>query len=155
MSTAKIRIFRVRGVEDKDVPLPTKSTEGSAGYDLYAAVDTPVEIEPDARVPIPTGYALAIPPGYEGQVRPRSGLALHHGVTLINAPGTIDSDYRGELHVILWNAGRDAFVVNRGDRIGQLIIAAVAEAEWEEVDTPDALGETPRGPGGFGHTGRR
>jgi dUTP pyrophosphatase len=155
VNVARVRIFRVRGVEDKDVPPPTKSTEGSSGYDLYAAVDSPVEIEPGARIAIRTGYALAIPPGFEGQVRPRSGLALHHGVTLINAPGTIDSDYRGELHVILWNAGRDSFVVKRGDRIGQLVIAAVAEAEWEEVESPEALGATPRGDGGFGHTGRR
>ncbi len=109
-------------------------------------------IEPGARALIPTGFALAVPPGLEGQVRPRSGLALHHGVTLPNAPGTIDSDYRGEVKVILQNDGHEPFVVRRGDRIAQLVFAPVAAVAWEEVAALDGTG---RGKGGFGHTGRR
>ena len=150
----RVRFWRIRGERDADLPLPQRKTPGSAGYDLAAAVETELEILPGARVAVPTGLCLAIPPGYEGQVRPRSGLALEHGVTLINAPGTIDSDYRGELHVILWNTGDESFQLRRGDRVGQLIIAAVAEAELELVETREELGETGRGSGGFGHTGR-
>ncbi len=154
MSAARVRICRVRGERDADLPLPSKRSPGSAGYDLAAAIEKELEIRPGERVMVPTGFALAIPPGYEGQVRPRSGLALRHGVTLINAPGTIDSDYRGELYVVLWNAGDIPFHVRRGDRIGQLVIAPVAESEWELVETRDDLGDTRRGSGGFGHTGR-
>jgi len=108
--------------------------------------------EPGARALVPTGLAIALPAGYEAQVRPRSGLALEHGVLLPNAPGTIDSDYRGELRVILLNAGHDPFVVQRGDRIAQLVVAPVVQARWEEAPRLD---ETPRGAGGFGHSGRR
>ena len=150
----RVRVWRIRGERDADLPLPQRKTPGSAGFDLAAAVETELEIPPGARVAVPTGLCLAIPPGYEGQVRPRSGLALEHGVTLINAPGTIDSDYRGELQVLLWNAGDKSFQVRRGDRVGQLIIAAVAEAELELVETREELGATARGSGGFGHTGR-
>lgn len=154
MSSARVRLFRVRGERDADVPLPARRTDGSAGYDLAAAVEKDLEIHPGERVAVPTGLVLAIPAGYEGQVRPRSGLALRHGVTLINSPGTIDSDYRGELHVVLWNAGDAPFQVRRGDRVGQLVIAPVAQAEFELVDTLAELGQTGRGSGGFGHTGR-
>ncbi len=108
-------------------------------------------MRPGERALIPTGVSIAVPPGYEAQVRPRSGLALEHGIVLPNAPGTIDSDYRGELKVILCNAGEKAFTVRRGDRIAQLVIAPVADAEWEE--RPD-LDDTERGAGGFGHSGR-
>jgi dUTP pyrophosphatase len=103
---------------------------------------------------IPTGVSIAVPPGYEAQVRPRSGLALRHGIVLPNAPGTIDSDYRGEVKVIVMNAGDAPFTVRRGDRIAQLVIAPVARVEFAEVGSTEALGETPRGDGGFGHTGR-
>lgn len=154
MTPAQVRIFRVRGERDADLPLPERKTPGSAGYDLSAAVGADREIAPGERVAIPTGFAVAIQPGFEGQVRPRSGLALAHGVTLLNAPGTIDSDYRGELHVLLWNASAQTFLVRRGERIGQLVIAPVAEAKWELVESQEALGETERGDGGFGHTGR-
>lgn len=132
------------------LPLPALATAGAAGCDLAAAVEEPLLLAPLARALVPTGFAIAIPPGYEGQVRPRSGLALRHGITIPNAPGTIDSDYRGEVKVILANLGSEPYEVRRGDRIAQLIVAPVVRIEWREV--PD-LDETPRGPGGFGHTG--
>jgi dUTP pyrophosphatase len=119
--------------------------------DLRAVIATPVTIDPGATSLIPCGFMMAIPEGYEGQVRPRSGLAVKHGVGILNAPGTIDSDYRGEVKVILTNFGRSPFVVRRGDRIAQLVIAPVVRAEWSVTDTLD---DTERGPGGFGHTGR-
>ncbi|HBZ72579.1 MAG TPA: dUTP diphosphatase, partial [Deltaproteobacteria bacterium] len=131
--------------------LPAPSTPGAAGLDLPAAVDGEVVIEPGARALIPTGFTIAVPPGLEGQVRPRSGLALHHGIVLPNAPGTIDSDYRGEVKVILLNTGHESFVVKRGERIAQLVFAPVERIAWREVR---ALGPTARGDGGFGHTGR-
>ena len=145
----RIRVARVPGAED--LPLPAYATAGAAGADLLAAVDGELWIEPGARALVPTGLRLAVPKGYEGQVRPRSGLALEHGVVLPNAPGTIDSDYRGELKVILQNSGSAPFAVRRGDRIAQLVFAPVARARFEEVQ---ALEETARGSGGFGHTGR-
>ena len=154
MSRIRVRILRVRGEADADLPLPRHATKHSAGVDLRAAVTDPVELAPGERRAIPTGFALAIPPGYEGQVRGRSGLALANGVVLPNAPGTIDADYRGEVQVILQNTGDEPFRVSRGDRIAQLVIAPVAEAVFEEVEESGALGATPRGAGGFGHTGR-
>lgn len=132
------------------LPLPHFATAGSAGADLHAAVDTPVTIAPGARALLPSGLAMAIPEGWEGQVRPRSGLALKHGVTVLNAPGTIDSDYRGEVGVILINHGDAPFTVARGDRIAQIIFAPVAQPALIEVED---LPETPRGEGGFGSTG--
>lgn len=129
---------------------PEKMTEGSAGFDLRACLEEPVTLEPHRAVLVPTGLALAIPPGYEGQIRPRSGLALKYGVTLANSPGTIDSDYRGPLNVILVNHGSDLFTVKSGDRIAQLVIARVEPVRFEEA--PE-LGGTSRGGGGFGHTG--
>lgn len=130
--------------------LPRYETEGAAGMDLRAYLDAPVTIAPGDRVLIPTGLRVAIPPGYEGQVRPRSGLAQRHGVTILNAPGTVDSDYRGEIKVVLVNLGQDAFTVNPGDRIAQLVIAPVARAELVQVEE---LPASRRGEGGFGHTG--
>ncbi len=130
--------------------LPAPATEVSAGADLVAAITDPVVLEPGGRALIPTGIAIGLPAGFEAQVRPRSGLAAKHGVTVLNAPGTIDADYRGEIGVILVNLGDEAFTVSRGDRIAQLIIAPVCRAEWLEVDTLD---ETKRGGGGFGSTG--
>jgi dUTP pyrophosphatase len=123
---------------------------GAAGLDLASAADGPVQLEPGARVGVPTGLALEIPAGFEGQVRPRSGLAMKFGVTILNAPGTIDSDYRGELTVLLVNLGRQAHVINPGDRIAQLVIAPVVQVAIEEVSE---LSDTARGAGGFGHTG--
>ncbi|HTO53313.1 MAG TPA: dUTP diphosphatase [Myxococcota bacterium] len=152
--SAELRIFRVRGKRDADLPLPAYRTPGSAGLDLCAAIESELVLTAGARALVPTGFAVAIPPGYEGQVRPRSGLALHAGVTLANAPGTIDADYRGEIGVILVNLGREPFRLRRGDRIAQLVIAAVSQPVLKEISSLDELGETDRGPGGFGHTGR-
>lgn len=128
--------------------LPIYATTGAAGMDVVSAED--VTIAPGARHAVATGLALAIPPGFEVQVRPRSGLALKHGITVPNTPGTIDSDYRGELKVILINLGADAFDIRRGDRVAQLVLAPVVQAGWLEVDELD---ETVRGAGGFGSTG--
>jgi dUTP pyrophosphatase len=137
---------------DARAAAPERMTPGSAGFDLRACLAEPVELPPGGRVLVPTGLVVAIPEGFEGQVRPRSGLALRHGVTLANSPGTIDSDYRGPLGVLLINLGRDAFRVEHGDRIAQLVISSVTAAEFTEVTTLDA---TSRGGGGFGHTGSR
>jgi dUTP pyrophosphatase len=130
--------------------LPAYATAGSAGCDLLAAVEADLVLAPGARALVPTGMAIALPPGTEAQVRPRSGLALRHGVTCLNAPGTIDSDYRGEIGVILINHGAEPFRILRGLRIAQLVVAPVARVAWEEVAT---LPGTPRGAGGFGSTG--
>jgi len=134
----------------RDIPLPAPATPGSAGADLRSAAPATVEIPPGGWRPIPTGLVLEIPDGWEGQVRPRSGLASRHGVTVLNSPGTIDSDYRGEVVVLLINHGASPYRVERGDRIAQLVIAAVAAPRWQEVA---ATGSTGRGGGGFGSTG--
>jgi dUTP pyrophosphatase len=133
--------------------LPAYETALSAGMDLRAALpeDEPVILQPGARHLTPTGLTIALPPGYEAQVRPRSGLALKHGITCLNSPGTVDADYRGELKVILVNLGQEAFTIKRGERIAQMVIAPVTQAAWEVVETLD---ETARGAGGFGSTGR-
>ena len=132
------------------LPLPRYASPGAAGCDLHAAVGEPVTLQPGAREAIPTGLMLAIPDGFEGQVRARSGLALRSGIICVNAPGTIDSDYRGELKVILGNIGNVPFPIRRGDRIAQLVVAPVARASFEPVTE---LPETARGAGGFGSTG--
>jgi dUTP pyrophosphatase len=147
-SGVRVRIAREPGADD--LPLPGPATAGSVGLDLCAAVEGELVLEPGARALVPTGLRVALPEGYEGQVRPRSGLALHHGLLLPNAPGTIDGDYRGEIQVILMNAGTEPFCVRRGDRIAQLVVAPVVQVEWEEVA---ALDPTTRGAGGFGHSG--
>ena len=134
----------------RDLPLPSYATQGSAGLDLLAAIEGEIKLAPGARAAIPCGIAIAMSESYEAQVRPRSGLALNHGVTLLNAPGTIDSDYRGEIKAILINLGEATFTVTRGMKIAQMIIARVKHAEIEEVDE---LPETGRGEGGFGSTG--
>lgn len=133
-----------------ELPLPAYATEHSAGMDLLAAISEPLTLEPGTRILIPTGIAIALPEGYEAQVRPRSGLALKHGVTVLNAPGTIDADYRGEIAVILINHGTEPFVIARGMRIAQMVIAPYTRASWENVDT---LKISARGDGGFGSTG--
>jgi dUTP pyrophosphatase len=137
----------------EDLPLPTYETPLAAGMDLRAAipVDDAIVLEPGQRKLIPTGLALALPPGMEAQVRSRSGLALKHGVSCLNSPGTIDADYRGEIGVILINQGHEPFAIKRADRIAQLVFAKVTQAEWERVE---ALPESARGAGGFGSTGR-
>ena len=133
-----------------DLPLPAYETAGAAGLDLRAAIAAPVTLAPGARALVPSGLAMQLPEGFEGQIRPRSGLALRHGVTVLNAPGTVDSDYRGEVSVVLINHGSEDFTVTRGDRIAQLVIAPVSHARLSEVDT---LNETARGAGGYGSTG--
>ena len=136
----------------KDLPLPSYETAEAAGMDLRAAVpeDTPLTLKPGARELVPTGFAMAIPPGFEAQIRPRSGLALKHGVGLVNAPGTVDSDYRGEIKIILINLGCEDFEISRGMRIAQMIIAPVLQVAIEPVESLD---DTARGAGGFGSTG--
>ena len=133
-----------------DLPLPAYATAGAAGMDLLAAVEQPVTIAPGGRALIPTGLAIALPSGYELQIRPRSGLALRHGIMLPNSPGTIDHDYRGEIQIIVLNAGDAPFVVERGARIAQAVLAPVVRARWEEVESLDT---TLRNEGGFGSTG--
>lgn len=133
-----------------DLPLPAYQTAGSAGLDLRAAVDAPVMLEPGDRSRVPTGISLALPIGFEAQVRPRSGLADRHGLTVLNTPGTIDSDYRGEIQVILINLGRESVTIARGDRIGQLVVSPVSRVTWREVAE---LPSTCRGSDGFGSTG--
>ncbi|HOE97001.1 MAG TPA: dUTP diphosphatase [Candidatus Sumerlaeota bacterium] len=151
MSTVQIQIARSPAAAD--LPLPQYATEGAAGLDLRAAVpaDQPFALAAGAWGIVPTGLRVAIPPGYEGQVRPRSGLALRDGIGILNGPGTIDSDYRGEIGIILFNFSDRDFLIRRGDRIAQLVIQRVERCEWKEVET---LPDTTRGPGGFGHTGR-
>ena len=144
----KVKIY-VQKTSEKTA-FPSYMTPGSSGLDLRASIEEPMTLEPFERKLISTGLKLAIPQGYEGQVRPRSGLALKHGITTLNSPGTIDSDYRGEVKVLLVNLGSAPVVINSGDRIAQLVIAPVVQAELEEVDELD---DTSRGDGGFGHTG--
>lgn len=147
-----VRVRRLWPGRDADLPLPRLMTAGAAGMDVVAAVGPEgLVLPPGGRALVPTGLALAIPVGYEVQVRPRSGLAFKHGVTVLNAPGTIDSDYRGEVGVLLVNHGAEAFTVQRGERIAQLVVARVLAAELALVDD---LEDTERGAGGFGHTGR-
>ncbi len=130
--------------------VPVRATEGASGYDLFADIDAPVTVEPGKRVQIGVGVALEIPPGYEGEIRPRSGLSLRYGITLLNSPGTVDSDYRGEIKVILINLGDGPFTVVPGMRVAQLVIRKVESVKFVESDT---LSSTERGGGGFGHTG--
>ena len=144
-------VIQVRRLPHGDgLPLPSYATAGAAGMDLLAAVEAPVTVDPGKRALIPTGLAIALPAGFEMQVRPRSGLALRNGIVLPNSPGTIDEDYRGEVQVIVLNAGDAPFVVERGMRIAQAVVAPVVRAEWREVE---GLDETARSGGGFGSTG--
>jgi dUTP pyrophosphatase len=144
-----VRIARL--AHGADLPLPAYETEGSAGMDLRAAIDAPVTLAPMERTAVPTGLSIALPPGYEAQVRARSGLAFRSGIACVNAPGTVDSDYRGEIKVILVNLGQEPVTFERGDRIAQLVVAPVSRVAWEEAESLD---ETARGAGGFGSTGR-
>ncbi len=148
---SRVRISVQRLAHNADLPLPTYETEQSAGMDLAAAIDEAMTLAPGERTLVPTGLAIALPAGYEAQVRPRSGLAARDGVTVLNTPGTVDADYRGEVRVILINLGDAPFTVERGMRIAQMVIAPVTQGIFEEVD---ALPETARGAGGFGSTGR-
>ena len=149
---AAVKIQVKRLPHGTGLPLPSYESAAAAGMDLRAAVSDPVHLEPGARALVPTGLAIALPAGFEAQVRPRSGLALKKGVTCLNTPGTIDADYRGEVGVILINHGAETFAIERGDRIAQLIIAPVTQGTWVEVDSLD---DTARGSGGFGSSGKR
>jgi dUTP pyrophosphatase len=151
MSTkAVVGIARVRA-SDRDIPLPAYATEHSAGMDVCAAVEGEFVLKAGETALIPTGFAIALPEGFEAQIRPRSGLAIKHSIGIMNAPGTIDADYRGEVRIILTNYSPNDFVIRRGDRIAQMVIAPYTRATWEERPELDA---TRRGAGGFGHTGR-
>ena len=142
--------MKIRIINHSRHPLPQYATPLSAGVDLRANLDAPVPLPPMGRCLVPTGLRIALPAGYEAQVRPRSGLALKHGITLLNTPGTIDADYRGEIGVIMANLSAEPFTIADGDRIAQLVVARHETAEWEAVETLD---DTERGEGGFGHSG--
>jgi len=144
-----LQVEQIEGA--RDLPPPGYMSEQAAGMDLRAAVAAPLNLAPGARALVPTGIRIALPPGFEAQVRPRSGLAAEHGVTVLNTPGTVDADYRGEVCVVLINHGTEPFLVRRGDRIAQLVVVPVARAR---VEITDHLDPTPRASGGFGHTGR-
>jgi dUTP pyrophosphatase len=150
MHSFQIHIMRFSHAEG--IPLPTYQTNGSAGMDLFAAIENEIVLSPSQIFLVPSGFAISLPMGYEAQVRPRSGLAAQYGITVVNAPGTIDSDYRGEIKVILTNLGKENFVIHRGDRIAQLVITKYEKISWNEVLSLD---ETQRGSGGFGHTGAK
>jgi len=147
-----MRFYIARTENARDLPLPSYMTPGAAGMDLYANVIEDTVIPPGSIHLVPTGIKLALPNGYEAQIRPRSGLALRHGISMVNSPGTIDADFRGEIQVILINHGREDFVVSRGMRIGQMIINKILQVSFVET-TENKLPETDRGAGGFGHTG--
>lgn len=149
MEELRIDIKRVR---PSSLSLPVYMTEGAAGMDLCADVEGPIEIAPSQRVLIPTGIAIALPVGFEAQIRPRSGLALKHGMALVNSPGTIDSDYRGEIQIIAINLGAEPIVIERGQRIAQMVVQRVVRVQWQEVGD---LAVTAREAGGFGHTDKK
>ena len=149
MNNITVRITRINETTT-DIPLPHYATDGSAGMDIHAAVENEISILPGNSFLVPTGFIIEVPIGYEAQIRPRSGLAIKHNIGIMNSPGTIDSDYRGEVKVILTNFGTEPFVVKRGDRIAQMILSQYTRVQWNEVEH---LTETLRGEGGFGHTG--
>jgi dUTP pyrophosphatase len=144
-----VRITREAGCED--LPLPEYETELAAGMDVRAAVGEALTLAPGERAFVPTGLRIALPKGYEAQIRPRSGLAIRHGITMLNTPGTIDADYRGEIRLVVINLGQEAFTIRRGDRVAQMVVAPVSRVTWRACE---ALDDTERGAGGFGHTGR-
>ena len=146
ITTLKLRLLP----HHQGLPLPAYQSDGAAGMDLAAAIDQEIILTPGGRTLVPTGLAIELQPGYEAQIRPRSGLANKHGVTVLNSPGTIDSDYRGEIQVILINHGREAFTISRGMRVAQMVIAPVTQAQ---IVVSDSLSDSERGEGGFGHSG--
>lgn len=147
----KIKVYLEQTPEGKDLPIPKYMSEQAAGMDLYACVDEDTVLHKGEIKLISTGIKIALPQGYEAQIRPRSGLALKHGITLVNSPGTIDADYRGEIKIIMLNVGTQDFVISRGERIAQMVINKIEQISWELVNE---LEETDRGEGGFGHTGK-
>ncbi len=144
--------MQVKVINRSKHTLPAYATEQSAGLDLRANIDAPIVLKPLERALVPTGIFIALPDGYEAQIRPRSGLAAKHGVTVLNSPGTIDADYRGEIKVILVNLSNEPFTIEDGERVCQMVVAKYEQVSWNEVDV---LGETERGDGGFGHTGKK
>ena len=152
MEQKRVHILRIEPVRDADLPLPSYQSCGSSGMDIAAAIPESLTVMPGQIVLVSTGFAVAIPAGFELQIRPRSGLAVRHGITIINSPGTIDADYRGEVKIGLINLGSEPYVVHRGDRIAQMVLTPVVRADLKVVDVLD---ETPRAGGGFGHTGCR
>lgn len=144
--------MKIKIINKSKHPLPQYATPLSAGLDLRANLDTPITLQPLQRCLVPTGLFMALPAGYEAQVRPRSGLAIKKGITVLNSPGTIDADYRGEICIILVNLSAEPFIIEDGERIAQMVIARHEQAEWEETDTLD---DTERGAGGFGHSGKK
>lgn len=144
--------MKIKIINKSKHPLPQYATPLSAGLDLRANLDTPITLQPLQRCLVPTGLFMALPAGYEAQVRPRSGLAIKKGITVLNSPGTIDADYRGEICIILANLSAEPFIIEDGERIAQMVIARHEQAEWEETDTLD---DTERGAGGFGHSGKK
>lgn len=144
--------MKIKIINKSKHPLPQYATPLSAGLDLRANIDTPITLQSLQRCLVPTGLYIALPEGYEAQVRPRSGLAIKKGITVLNSPGTIDADYRGEICIILVNLSNEPFVIEDGERVAQMVIARHEQAEWEETDTLD---ETERGAGGFGHSGKK
>jgi dUTP pyrophosphatase len=145
-----VTVSIVQDPADQDLPLPAYETDQAAGMDLRAAVREKLIVAPGERSMVPTGIRIALPAGTEAQIRPRSGLAIRHGISMVNSPGTIDADYRGEINVLLINHGQEAFTIERGDRIAQMVIAPVFQADWAVAES---LEDTQRGEGGFGHTG--
>lgn len=145
-----IKVLRLRPEADADIPLPGYMTAASAGMDLRAAVEKNLDLPPRDIALIPTGFAIELPPGFEAQIRPRSGLAVKHGIGIINSPGTIDADYRGEIKIAVINLGNTGYTIQRGDRIAQMVVKKVYQAR---LDVVEAIGDTGRGAGGFGHTG--
>jgi dUTP pyrophosphatase len=143
------RILRINP-EQTDIPLPNYATDGSAGMDICAAVDQDIKIQPGETLLIPSGFIIELPKGHEAQVRPRSGLAIKHSIGILNSPGTIDSDYRGEVKIILTNFGKEPYIIHRGDRIAQMVVTKYERVEWKESSS---LAGSVRGTGGFGHTG--
>jgi dUTP pyrophosphatase len=148
-------VLKVQLLRPAHSVLPAYATSGAAGLDLRAGIESNLTLQPGDRAAVPTGIAISLPRGYEGQVRPRSGLAVRYGIGMVNAPGTIDEDYRGEVHVLLINLGREPFVIEPGDRIAQLVVAPVTRVQLQKVESAEELGATERGVGGFGSTGRR
>jgi dUTP pyrophosphatase len=148
MKTVQVNVIQLP--HGQGLPLPAYATAHSAGVDLVAAVEGNVSLKPFARTLVPTGISIALPEGYEAQIRPRSGLAFKHGISVVNTPGTIDADYRGEIKVLLINLGQEEFVISRGERIAQMVVAPVSRVDWQKTETLD---ETARAAGGFGSTG--
>ncbi|WP_334166783.1 dUTP diphosphatase [Phocaeicola paurosaccharolyticus] len=144
--------MKVKIINKSHHPLPAYATEQSAGLDIRANIDTPIELKPLQRCLVPTGLYMALPKGYEAQVRPRSGLAIKKGIGVLNSPGTIDADYRGEICIILINLSSENFIIEDGERVAQLVISKFEQTQWDEVEVLD---ETERGDGGFGHTGKK